>query len=168
MRWMKRIGMVLGTLVVLLIVIPWLIGSLMERDHFAKQARVVPAPIDKVWDSVSGFDELGAWAPDIAALERVEDVDGLPSYRMEGEDSVVTFTFTTVRAPRELSVEVRDSLDSYGGTWSYQLTEVDGGTRVEVSEDGWTDPPYFRFAFWVFGRDRTISRYLDALVAKHQ
>jgi uncharacterized protein YndB with AHSA1/START domain len=166
-RWMRRLGVVLGVLVVLVIVVPWTVGSFMARGHFAKGTRVIAAPIDEVWGSVSGFDELGTWAPDLAALERVADVGGLPSYEMKAEDAVITFTFTTVRAPHELAVSLLDSGNSYGGHWSYLLTEVPGGTRVEVSEDGWTEPAFFRFALWAYGHDRTIGRYLDALERKH-
>jgi uncharacterized protein YndB with AHSA1/START domain len=157
----------LAVLVVLVIVLPWVLGALMAREHLARGEAVIDAPIAQVWESVSGFDSVGEWAPDVANMTRVTDVEGLPSYEMHGGSSIITFTFTEVSPPHRLVVELVDNSDSYGGVWTYQLEAVGDGTRVTITEDGWTEPAYFRFVLWVFGRDRTIKGYLNALQRKH-
>lgn len=165
--WLKITGRILAVLVVLVIVLPWLIGALMSRDHVAKGTRIIDAPIDHVWESVSGFDSVGEWAPDIANMSRVADVNGLPSYEMMGGSSTITFTFTTVEPPHRLVVELRDDSEAYGGVWTYELRDVRGKTEVAITEEGWTEPAYFRFMLWIYGHDRTIAAYLDALQRKH-
>lgn len=159
--------MVLATLVLLIIVLPWVVGALLPREHVGRGAVTVAAPIDEVWASVSGFDSMGEWAPDVASLTRVADVNGLPSYEMRGQESTVSFTFTEVSAPKRLTVQLYDDSDAYGGVWTYELAEVDGGTRVSITEEGWTEPAYFRCMLWVLGHDRTITTYLKALAKKH-
>ena len=165
--WTKRVGRVLAVLVVLVVVMPWTVGMLMEREHTGTGSAVIAAPIDEVWHSVSGFDDLGAWAPDIANLTRVADVNGLPSYETRAEDNVVTFTFVEVSAPERLRVSLSSSDQAYGGEWIYELVAVEGGTRVTITEYGWTEPPFFRFVLRIFGYDRTIQRFLDALAKRH-
>ena len=144
-KWLRRLGMVLAALVMLLIVLPWTIGSFMPREHVGRGERVLAAPIDEVWKSVSGFDEMGHWAPQLANMTRVADVEGLPSYELRSENAIITFTFTEVSEPSRLVVELRDSADAYGGVWTYELSEVDGGTRVAITEEGWTRPSLLSF-----------------------
>ena len=140
----------------------------MSREHVSQGEAIVAAPIEDVWGSVSGFDELGKWAPDVADLERAADVNGLPSYVMHGGNSTITFLFREVTRPTKLVVEIQDDSESYGGVWTYELEEKTGGTSVRITEHGWTEPAYFRFMFWAFGYDRTIRNYLTALKQRHQ
>lgn len=165
--WLRRVGAVLAVLVLLIIVLPWVAGALLPREHVGRGEVTLSAPIEEVWESVSGFDKMGEWAPDVASLTRVADVNGLPSYEMRGPDSIVSFTFTEVSAPKRLTVALHDDSEAYGGVWTYELAEVEGGTRVSVTEEGWTEPAYFRFVLWVLGHDRTIDTYLGALAKKH-
>ncbi len=165
--WLSKIGLVLATLVVLIIILPWTLGMFMPKEHVGRGETVVAAPIADVWKTVSGFDEMGKWAPDIADMTRVSDVNGLPSYEMRGGESTITFTFREVSPPSRLVVWLLDNAEAYGGTWTYDLETVGTGTRVRITEEGWTEPAYFRFVLWVFGFDRTINGYLEALAHKH-
>ena len=54
----------------------------------------------------------------------------------------------------------------YGGTWTYSLqpSVSDGGSHLEITEQGFVNPPPFRFlAKFVFGHGTTIDRYLADL-----
>lgn len=165
--WLRRTGKVLAVLVMLIVVLPWVVGALMDREHVGRGEAVIAAPLPEVWEVVSGFDSLGEWAPDVANMSRVADVDGLPSYEMQGGSSTITFTFTEVSAPHKLVVELQDDSAAYGGVWTYELEAVDEGTRVTITEEGWTEPAYFRFMLRILGNDRTIKAYLAALQRKH-
>ena len=165
--WLRKTGRVLAALVVLIIVVPWCVGALMSRDHVGRGEAVIAAPIDEVWEAVSGFDSMGEWAPDVANMTRVADVGGLPSYEMHGGSSTITFTFTEVTAPNRLVVKLEDDSASYGGEWLYELAPAENGTLVRITEEGWTEPAYFRFMLRIFGYDRTINAYLEALQRKH-
>jgi len=56
---------------------------------------------------------------------------------------------------------------SFGGTWTYELTAVGGGTRISITESGWIANPIFRFmSRFLFGYYGSLDGYLRAL-AKH-
>lgn len=66
--------------------------------------------------------------------------------------------------PRRLVGRIVDTGAPFGGSWTYQVTPVDGGSRVSVTEDGWVSNPIFRFmARFVFGYHSTLDSYLRAL-----
>lgn len=56
----------------------------------------------------------------------------------------------------------------FGGTWTFKIcSQADGSTLVVVREDGVVRDPIYRFfAKYVFGYERTLSEYVDAL-ARH-
>ncbi len=166
--WLRRIGFVLAALVVLVILVPWTAGAFMPREHRIRGERVVRAPLAEVWTSVSGFDEVGQWVPDLANMTRVTDVEGLPSYELRNDEAIVSFTFREVSAPSRLVVELGDAAETFGGEWTYELEATSDGTRVVITEEGWVEPAYFRFMMWVFGYERTIEAYLAALARKHE
>jgi hypothetical protein len=52
----------------------------------------------------------------------------------------------------------------FGGTWTFEIAEVPGGTSLRIREDGEIRPPIFRFmARFFFGYTRTIGTYLADL-----
>jgi hypothetical protein len=55
---------------------------------------------------------------------------------------------------------------AFGGTWTYQLEPVDGGTRLTVTEDGYVSNPLFRVMMKAMGVHRTADGYLKALGTK--
>jgi len=53
---------------------------------------------------------------------------------------------------------------AFGGTWTYEVAAVDGGSQVTITEDGWVANPLFRFlSHTVFGVHGTMDGYLKAL-----
>ncbi|MBW2454588.1 MAG: SRPBCC domain-containing protein [Deltaproteobacteria bacterium] len=167
MAWLKRVSVVLAAAVVLIVVVPWVIGALMDREHVGQGAAVVAAPIEEVWTTVSAFDKTSQWAPDFESVRRASDVKGLPSYEVSGDGYSLTFTFTEVVPPERLVAKLEDHAQNYGGEWTYELSTVAGGTRIAITERGWTEPAYFRFMLWLFGYDTTIEGYLDGLQKKY-
>lgn len=166
-KWFVRVWIGIGVLLLLLVAAPWFVGSMLPREHVGTGEAVIAAPIADVWRTVSAYEDMGSWAPDMGKVERIEDSDGRPRFREERAEGTLTFTFIEVEAPTRLVVEVADDVGYFGGTWTYELSAADGGTRVGITEDGWAEPGYFRFMLRVFGTDSTIRNYLAALEQKH-
>ena len=52
----------------------------------------------------------------------------------------------------------------FGGTWTYEITPVGKGSRLQITEDGEIYNPFFRFmARFIFGYEGTIGSYMSAL-----
>jgi hypothetical protein len=66
--------------------------------------------------------------------------------------------------PTRLVAVVADSSQGFGGRWTYTLAPEGAGTRVTIAEDGFVDPPMFRFvARYMIGLTRTLDTYLKGL-----
>jgi uncharacterized protein YndB with AHSA1/START domain len=163
MKWLKRLSVALAVLVVLVIVVPWTVGAMMDREHVGHGAMVVAAPIDEVWETISDFDKMSQWAPNFESVRRGSDIKGLPSFEVSGDEYSLTFIITEVVPPKRLVAKLEDHAQNHGGEWTYELATVPGGTQITITERGWTEPAYFRFMLWLFGHDTTIRRYLEAL-----
>jgi hypothetical protein len=55
----------------------------------------------------------------------------------------------------------------FGGSWTYELSDSDGGTEVRITEDGVVYNPIFRFVSrFVMGHHGTMDGYLTNLGRK--
>ena len=101
------------------------IGLFLPQAHVASSSVLIRQPVDSVWSVVRTFDEYDTWWPEVSSVERLPDRDGQEVW--------------TLRQPR-----IADDNLPFGGTWTYELREQDGGTLVTVTEDGEIYNPFFR------------------------
>jgi uncharacterized protein YndB with AHSA1/START domain len=167
MKWLRRIAIALGLLVLLFVAIPCGVGSLRAREHSATGSVIVDAPIELVWKSITDFEAMPHWAPDVGKMQRLPDVDGKPQFKETRDDFTLHFSFDEMVEPTRLVVHLEDDSGYFGGTWTYVLAAEDGRTRVTITENGWTEPAFFRFMLLLFGTDSTIKHYLEALQQRH-
>jgi hypothetical protein len=79
----------------------------------------------------------------------------------------MTFVTEESDAPRRLVVRIADPDLPFGGTWTYDIAGVSGGSRITISEDGEIYNPIFRVvARFIIGYEGTIRSYLEALDGK--
>ena len=74
-------------------------------------------------------------------------------------------TLATERSepPRLLVVRIDPGLP-FGGTWTYEVAPVPGGSTLTITENGEIYNPLFRFmARYIFGYEGTIETYMAAL-----
>lgn len=139
-------------------------GSLQPREHSATAACTIAAPVDAVWDAVRDYGRMHQWAPEVTALQRLDDVDGHPAYRMVTDEGAMTYVLVEEHPPDRLVVDLSVDPPVFGGRWTYAIEPVGGGTRVAITEDGWVDPVGFRLFLWLFDAyDDTIVSHCAAL-----
>lgn len=122
-------------------------------------ARVITAPPDRVWAALVDREALAAWLPPAGMTGRFERFDARPggSYRMvltysdaTGAPGKTTEDSDTVEArfveivPGERVVQEVDFVSddpAHAGTMSmsWQVTEVERGTRVDIVAEGVPD-----------------------------
>jgi hypothetical protein len=55
----------------------------------------------------------------------------------------------------------------FGGTWTIEVTPVEGGTTLRITERGEVHNPIFRFmSRFIFGQTKSMEDYLGALGKK--
>ena len=79
----------------------------------------------------------------------------------------VTYRVEVLDPPRRMQVRIADTSLPFGGTWTYDLAQREGGTELTITERGEVYNPVFRFmSRFVFSQHATIDAYLRALGTK--
>jgi uncharacterized protein YndB with AHSA1/START domain len=161
------IALVLAALLLVLYLVARTLGARYPPDHHFTREVVLKAPPERVWAAVTDFAAAPAWNPLVKRSRREPDHDGHEAWRewLAAGPPMLMLTKES-EAPRRLVREIVDEKQSFGGTWTFVLTEAEGGTHVRLSEDGMVPGPVFRFMVRRFGPGRYVERYLEAL-ARH-
>ena len=80
----------------------------------------------------------------------------------------MTYEITEMQPPHKLVSKIADDDLPFGGRWTYELRESEGGgTRITITENGKIYNPIYRFmARYLFGYHATLENYLKALGMK--
>jgi uncharacterized protein YndB with AHSA1/START domain len=162
------------TLIILLALIfggLWFYGQRLPREHTIKSTIVLTAPVDTVFNVMRRIGNQAAWWSD------VRSVRALTTRRKETWEQnmvaggLVTLEVSAVTPPNRLITtivagdgEVADEM-KWGGKWKFYVFAGPSGTQVEITEEGWVDPPLYRVFMKVRGETRTIDSFLTSLGA---
>ncbi len=149
---------------VLLVGVAAAIGMALPREHRATSEVVLARAPDEVWPAVRDLSALqGTWA-ELESARRVDDPAGREVWEETVDGFAMRFVVVEDEPPARMVTEIDAAEDAaFGGRWIYELTAVEGGTRVRVTEDGWVANPLFRVMLALGGMHGTLDRYLKAL-----
>lgn len=156
-------------IVLLLILTPFVAGRFMARDFSAAGETVVPRPIDEVWNAMQDPARFPISARMTRASERLPDADGRPAWREDIGSSKIDYRLVESAPPARRVIEGRDAVVPMSMRSTYELTAVDGGTRVKAQtsvhlDDGTWHVPVFRFLLTVTGGVQSgLNQYLQSL-----
>lgn len=160
MRWL--LGAVAG--LVGLVLVLWLVGGLLPRDHVARMTLDVRAGVDAVWALVSDFADTPRWRAAVAGLEMGDPVEGRMRFVEVAKQGRTPFEVMAQEAPSRQVVRVIDDGMPFGGTWTWELEPTVGGTRVTITEEGFVRNPVFRIMSRIaFPPTATMDAYLRDL-----
>lgn len=158
--------------VVLLVGGLWLYGRSLPREHTIMSSITITAPVDTVFRVVRSIGNQPVWWSDVKSVRplrgrRRESWEqnmgggaGLIALEITSVNPGVSMT-TTIIATAEGS----DATQQWGGTWTYRVTPTASGTQIQITEEGWVDPPHMRIMMKLRGRYRTVDSYLSSLAA---
>lgn len=159
MKW------IVGTLAALvaLVVVVLVIGMSIEERHTVTRTATLPHPPAEVWAVIRDFGRAAEWQPGVESMERMEG-ESSETWRMGGSFGEMPIRVEDEVAGYELVTRIVDDGMPFGGTWTYQLEPVEEGARLTITEDGFVRNPFYRFmSRYVFGYEKTVEDYLDAL-----
>ena len=160
MKW------VLITIVALALVLALaaVIGSRLGQSHRASVAKSFPAPPDVIWSTITDVEGFPSWRAGVTRVERLPDRNLYPVWIEEGRSGKMTLAVERMEPPRVLAVRIADPKLPFGGTWTYEITPEEAGSRLTIIEHGEIYNPLFRFmARFIFGYEGTIRSYLASL-----
>jgi polyketide cyclase/dehydrase/lipid transport protein len=142
----------------------WIIGARLPKGHVATRAARFRQPPEVVWGALVAVEEMPSWRKELKAIERRPDVNGRPSWIETSSQGVLPLVVVEWDPPRRMVAKIEDPQLPFGGTWTYEIGPVDGGSMLRITERGEVYPALFRFlARFVFGYTRTIESYLRSL-----
>jgi hypothetical protein len=125
--------------------------AFMRRDHKVELLITYPktAP-DAVWRVLTDHAAEPGWLQAFGTVVRERDVGGHEVWTHSSPDRSFNFTLMTVSAipPRRyeriLLRENQPRDQSWDGRWIFELEPLGSGTRMRITESGWTDGfPFF-------------------------
>jgi len=159
-KWLFYGGAALVVLVVLLIVA----GTFLPREHRATARATFRASADTLFARIADVEAYPRWRADVKAVRRLDATDGRAAFVEETSQGEVRYAVEASEPPRRRVTRIADEELPYGGTWTFALEPVDGGTRVAITEDGFVEPPLFRvLARFFFDPHMTMERFLADL-----
>jgi len=163
MKWALT---VLGTLAGL-VALAWVIGALLPTGHVATRMARYGQPPEKIWEAITDVEASPSWRKDLKSVRRLPDRDGKPAWVETSSFGDLPLVVIAWEPPRRMVARIDDSKLPFGGTWTYEVTPVEGGATLRLTERGEIRNAFFRFmSRFVFGYTATMETYLKNLGTK--
>ena len=142
----------------------YITGALLPVAHSATVRTHIDADPFTVFERLRDVEGAAVWRSDLDTVQ-ILSVPGDPLvWRETGTFGSVVMRLDESWPGMRLVMRIDDPAQPFGGTWTYRLDEVDGGTQLRITEDGEVYSPFFRFmSRFVFGHYSTLERYVHDL-----
>jgi uncharacterized protein YndB with AHSA1/START domain len=161
---MIAIGLVAAVAFAVLVL--YVAGLTMPREHRSRITTTLKASRDAVWTAITDYAAMPSWWPAVASVRMERLPDGTEvTVHTDRRGKKIAFRTGELRPPERLvRVIVGDRLP-FGGSWTFELADgPGGGTQLTLTEDGSINPPMFRaIARWFIGHDSTQKDFLAHL-----
>lgn len=159
------IGIVVGLVAVVVIV--FVVGLVLPRDHRATSRIVLHRTPTEVWPVIRDLGSLvGTW-PDLKSAGRLPDQGGKEMWEQNAGGFLLRLIIEESAPPSRLVTRIDAAPDAtFGGIWTYEISPVPEGSAVTVTEAGYVNNPLFRTMMKVMGVHRTADGFLTALGKK--
>lgn len=144
-----------------------LVGLALPKGHTATSRVTVPAARAAVWDVLVDFQNHAAWRPDVKKIEHRDDVGEKLAWVEHNSFGRLPMYLEASDEPSRMVTRIIDEGMPFGGSWTYELREIEGGTDVRITESGVVYNPIFRFmSRFVMGYHGTMDGFLKNLNRK--
>lgn len=154
------IAVVLGLLILAGLVL-YLLGRGLPEKHTSHLTVVLPAARPAVWAVITDYAAMPSWWPEVKGIRMETRPNGeVWTWNMDGHGQEIAFRTKEEQTPARLVREIVGDDLPFGGTWTFELAEEGGRTRLTLTEDGFIKPPLFRaIAQYFIGLDRTMKSF---------
>jgi hypothetical protein len=139
-------------------------GFLIPAEHEAAISARFDVRPDVVFGVISDVERYPEWRSDLDRVEVLSEAGEPVRFREYGDQGVITYEVEESVRPSLRRVRIADDSLPFGGTWTYVLLPLDGGTSLTITENGEVYNPLFRLiAAVALSRTATMERHLADL-----
>lgn len=166
MMWLLWIGGGLVALIVVLALAFALIGRGVPSEHVAScSVRLKQSP-ESVWAVIADVAAYPSWAWNVSRVEKLADRSGHDVWKQVMGRNAFVLETTRIEPPRLLERTIAED-KMFGGTWTYELVQEVGGTRVKLTERGRVKAAIPRAMMKLFfGYHYYMVKHLESLARK--
>jgi hypothetical protein len=166
MKWSRGVAGILMAVVAGVAVV-YGMGRRLPAEHVATAAGVVGASQDKVWELITDTAQEANWRSGLLAVKPLPEQGGSPCWTEAGGGMLMPLCVMVEEPEVRRVVRVGDASLPFGGTWTWELAPVAGGTMVTITERATVERALWRFrGHYVMGDDTNVKQYLKDLQAE--
>jgi uncharacterized protein YndB with AHSA1/START domain len=169
MKTLLVVVAVLCCMVVLALLVFYIAGSRMPREHRSQLTATFAADRPTVWRAITDYDAMPQWWAAVRSVRVERLTDGtVITWNRDAHGNEIPFKTAEMSLQRKLVRVIVPTDQPFGGTWTFELADAPaGGTTLTLTEDGWIQPPIFRaVSKWIVGLDSTQRDFIASL-GKH-
>lgn len=147
--------------------------ALVRRDHKVELIVIYPkSPPSDVWRLLTDHAAEPNWLPAFGTVVRRADIGGHEVWTHTSRDrsfSATVMTVSTLPEERYERLLLRDDQprsQSWDGRWVYELQPHGRGTRLAITEYGWTDGLRFFVAQRVLANPDAFLKYYASMMGR--
>lgn len=165
---MLKVVLIVVGIIVGLVLLLVMIGAMLPRNHVARSTITLKQRPDTVWMVLRDFESYATWWPTVKSIERLPDRSGHEVWvQRDKRNQAMPLEVVESEPPNRLVTKIADDKLPFGGTWTYEIAEVPGGSSLTITEAGEIYNPVFRvMARLFFGYHATMDSYLKAVGAQ--
>lgn len=165
MRWL--IWSVVAVVAIAGVVV--IVGWLLPAKHEASRSAQFKQPPHDLYAAVSDVGGYATWFEGVSRIEMLDSANGRIRFREHTNSGPIVMEVTEASPPSRFVTAIADPDQPFGGTWTFEITPEQGGSRVTITERGEIYNPIFRFmARFIFGYTSTMEGYLRSLARKFE
>ncbi len=167
MKFLFKLGALVLSLVLVLVVCVLVIGYSLPVEHHASRSILLHQTPAVVYAAVRDFESVPTWYPDVTRVVVEKQTDGKIHFRQEGKNGTINYELVDDVPSTRIVTSILDKDLGFSGSWTYNIVAEGSGTRLSITEDGQISNIIFRFASrYIFGYTETMDSYLVSLARR--
>jgi hypothetical protein len=144
----------------------WYYGTTLPEGHTASGSAIINAEVEEVFGLQADVRKAPEWNGTVAEIrDYKESEDGTASWtEIWADGNEFAMKRTAYVEDKLIRVEIEDKAEVFNGSWTFEFEEVEGGTRVTITEQGNIPNSFVRGMFnLVTEPDATLKEHLARL-----
>ena len=163
MKWILYVIVIIAAL----IGATFLVGYALPAKTTISRSTTLKQSPEAVFAVLADLPHLPEWNRNTEKVEMLTPLDGKEVSKQTFKGGMVMTIITTESvAPHHLVRAIGDNAGPYVGTWTYEISAGDGGSKIVLTEVAEIKNPLFRVMTRIFGQTKYIDEHLQDLAKK--